>query len=456
MYLNLGNLSIFNYKEFALKLFKLYTQCLKFSKLNEIFYKTSKLCIKKRYTNFNLNSYSDVIKSNLDLRLLLHKNVFYEKVVYYFKTKDLTKLYTSGSPKLNSTNLKKKSNNHLISNYKNYFKIKKNRFLKRITSIGNKYSKGYKIFLLSKFNLYSISKYENLTLNKKHWANTPKRLSKPEALLLSNSYFNELFYNKFNTKINIKPVRKLELTNFNKFSNKLSYLLLNNLITKPKSKTIATDKVFFNLKKLLIKQPRLVNSSVTKLSDNLEPKSSKYLSSILRSKKAKVKLNINTVVSTSIFFMWDLIALSITQSRLSVINLDLINFICKSKNIVRIIAKKMVRMLFFEFRNLTPTFFIREVIYLIIISIRYKDTTLFMNWLTMYMNKIGIKKHKKVIAFLRKLVRLLRKKNYFYRLGCLGFFFDIRGKVGVTGNKKEIMLLVTEPPLLQIKMYVEV
>lgn len=429
MYLSLSNLSIFNYKEFALKLFKLYTQCLKFSKLNEIFYKTSKLCIKKRYTNLNLNDYSNIIKSNIDLRLLLHKNMFCEKDTYCFRTKGLVKL--------NTVNLKKKLNNNLTGDYKNYFKLKKNRFLKRITSISNKYSKGYKIFLLSKFNLYSISKYENLTLNKKHRAGVSEDLSKSEVLLLNNSYFNELFYNKINTKVNIRPIRRFDLINFNKFSNKLSYLLLNNLITKPKSKTIIANKIFFNLKKLLPKQPRLANSNTIKPTSNLELRSSKYLSSILRSKKTKVKLNINTVVSTSVFFMWDLIALSITQSRLSVINLDLINFICKSKNIVRIIAKKMVGMLFFEFRNLTPTFFIREVIYLIIISIRYKDTTLLMNWLTMYMNKIGIKKHKKVIAFLRKLVRLLRKKNYFYRLGCLGFFFDIRGKVGVTGNKKK-------------------
>lgn len=37
----------------------------------------------------------------------------------------------------------------------------------------------------------------------------------------------------------------------------------------------------------------------------------------------------------------------------------------------------------------------------------------------------------------------MRKKKYLAKLGCLGFLFDIRGKVGVTGSKKKRHYSVT-------------
>ena len=60
-----------------------------------------------------------------------------------------------------------------------------------------------------------------------------------------------------------------------------------------------------------------------------------------------------------------------------------------------------------------------------------------MGWITYFFNKISIKKHKKALAFLKKLFKNLNHSNKLYELGCKGFMFDIRGKVGVSGSKKK-------------------
>lgn len=441
-YLDLNNLSIFKYKEFAIKLFKLYTQLVHFgrfdSSINKINATLNATLKGKPYFNLNF-SYLDANRyPTIDKGLFLPlKNYAISKVnVYLFRKNSLSETYTCNQVKSAYFKVKKNLIN-IDKAVRISSKKRKKVFIVKSNSIRNKYSKGYKIFLLNRFRLQLNAKSNDMASNNQQDITSKLHSFVAISLTLAASFFSLTASARLPMKIEARTLDTLKGANFNRFSNKLSYLLLNNLLLKPKSKMIKFNKLFFNFKNLPIEHRKMTDFSLKGLSNQPETKSHKYLSLVLRPKKTKTKLKLNNFLNNSVFFMWDLIASSVIQSRFSVVNLDLINFICKSKNIVRVIAKKMVGMLFFEFRNLTPTFFIREVIYLTVISIRYKDTALFMNWLTMYMNKIEIKKHKKVIAFLRKLVRLLRKKNYFYRLGCLGFFFDIRGKVGVTGNKKK-------------------
>ena len=68
-------------------------------------------------------------------------------------------------------------------------------------------------------------------------------------------------------------------------------------------------------------------------------------------------------------------------------------------------------------------------------SLRLRDAFFLTNWVIRTMRRISFFKHKAFLRFFRK---------FFYKHGapllsffdCLGFFFDIRGKVGVTGNAK--------------------
>lgn len=65
-----------------------------------------------------------------------------------------------------------------------------------------------------------------------------------------------------------------------------------------------------------------------------------------------------------------------------------------------------------------------------------KDSRLFINWFRLVMERINLRSHKKFLSLL-KLV-LVRYYNYFFSgLRVLGVFFDVRGKLGVTGSAKK-------------------
>lgn len=105
-------------------------------------------------------------------------------------------------------------------------------------------------------------------------------------------------------------------------------------------------------------------------------------------------------------------------------------------------AKYLLSKLSYEFKNIASAFFIEEAIRLLIYTIYYKDTSLFITWFTNLLQKIIIKKHRRVLSFLNKATKLLKRKGYFTRLKCIGFYFDVRGKVGVTGSKKKRHVMI--------------
>ena len=59
------------------------------------------------------------------------------------------------------------------------------------------------------------------------------------------------------------------------------------------------------------------------------------------------------------------------------------------------------------------------------------------------MFKVHIKKHKRVLSFLKKLFRIVYNSKYKDKLRFLGVYFDIRGKVGVSGSKKKRHTCIT-------------
>ena len=78
----------------------------------------------------------------------------------------------------------------------------------------------------------------------------------------------------------------------------------------------------------------------------------------------------------------------------------------------------------------------RQFIETLWISFLLKDGKIFLDWFVFTMEKMRLNGHKKFLILL-KLV-LQQYYNYFFsKLDVLGVFFDIRGKIGVSGNAKK-------------------
>jgi hypothetical protein len=64
-----------------------------------------------------------------------------------------------------------------------------------------------------------------------------------------------------------------------------------------------------------------------------------------------------------------------------------------------------------------------------------RDLQIFLYFLKNCLEKSHFKKHKKILSILFDILR--KNKTLFTQSGAKGFFFDIRGKVGVSGNAKK-------------------
>jgi len=96
--------------------------------------------------------------------------------------------------------------------------------------------------------------------------------------------------------------------------------------------------------------------------------------------------------------------------------------------------------LFDEFRffqlRVVKGLHIIEILEIIWFSLQNKDVYLLINWLRKIMEKTHLKNHKKFLNLLKAI--MIKYSHIFlesFRLK--GFFFDIRGKVGVAGNSKK-------------------
>ena len=95
-------------------------------------------------------------------------------------------------------------------------------------------------------------------------------------------------------------------------------------------------------------------------------------------------------------------------------------------------SKKLKK--YYNFSNDSKIF--KEFIEILWLSFLLKDSKFFLSWFKHFMEKTNLKNHKKFLNLL-KLV-LTRYYNFFFlNSDVLGIFFDIRGKLGVTGNAKK-------------------
>lgn len=88
-------------------------------------------------------------------------------------------------------------------------------------------------------------------------------------------------------------------------------------------------------------------------------------------------------------------------------------------------------------------FFLGEIIRVIVVSLMSRDSTLLINYVTWVLMQIPYKDVKGFLYFLKVILKrhlLPNFKNFFL---IKGFVFDIRGKVGVTGDAKKRHTLIS-------------
>jgi hypothetical protein len=78
---------------------------------------------------------------------------------------------------------------------------------------------------------------------------------------------------------------------------------------------------------------------------------------------------------------------------------------------------------------------IKELTEIIIIMFSTRDLQIFLYFIKHCFEKSHFKKHKKILSILFNIIK--KNKCMLDRCGLKGFFFDIRGKVGVSGNAKK-------------------
>jgi hypothetical protein len=65
-----------------------------------------------------------------------------------------------------------------------------------------------------------------------------------------------------------------------------------------------------------------------------------------------------------------------------------------------------------------------------------KDSTIFVNYIKIILERVNLKSHKKIFLGLKKLIKDIFKPIFNF-LGLLGLFFNVKGKIGVSGNAKK-------------------
>jgi len=334
--------------------------------------------------------------------------------------------------------------NHLLTPVSNKRKL--------LGKLRSRLDLGYKVFYLKKLNIlsrpkdkktqYSLSNVGTNVITVDVLRNTA--LFAP--ITLCSMLVKKLKGNlpKYNDGLfgsnNLLNENKSRLT-FSYFSTKLAYLLLTKTIYNPTINQLNSAELPIQTIPNLFNDPMLTecfNSTKTNLQDSIDQTYTiaKFLTKAKRRGNI-VKVRYIKASYSSIHLVWDIVSSSVNYPNLTVVNLDLFKLTSISRNVVKWVSSRMVKEMYYEFNNITPTFFIDEVIHLIITAIRFRDASLLMDWVVSFLNKIQIKKHKKVIFFIKKLIKRMRKRKYLAKLGCLGFLFDIRGKVGVTGSKKK-------------------
>lgn len=78
----------------------------------------------------------------------------------------------------------------------------------------------------------------------------------------------------------------------------------------------------------------------------------------------------------------------------------------------------------------------KQIVSILYYSFLLKDSSILVTFVRRVLEKINIKLHKKFFSGLKKIIKDVYKP-IFHHLGLLGLFFNIKGKIGVSGNAKK-------------------
>jgi len=224
-------------------------------------------------------------------------------------------------------------------------------------------------------------------------------------------FFNRLnfiFFSKLNSlrNFNIKNIDDVVVSNLF-----LKTLFLNNLdlldtVQNSKNSVFYNVNNFTNINYLSRINKKLIYNRFQK---NSTPKFYKYFYNYITSffelfLKKKILLNIKTKLSIKTFFLNEISAILI-----------------KHKSFQSKIGRG---------------FFFSEMLEILFLSFFYKDLNLLINWFIKTMGRIQFKNHKKFLNLFKFTINSY-SKLFVYANNVSGFFFDIRGKVGVSGNAKK-------------------
>jgi len=125
-----------------------------------------------------------------------------------------------------------------------------------------------------------------------------------------------------------------------------------------------------------------------------------------------------------------------------------IEFLLKKKFFLKIFSKSIkdntvldhIDTLFLKNRSMQSRigrgFFLHEMLDILYMTFFHKDLNFLIKWFVKTMNRISFLNHKKFISSFKQIV--LNNSDFFIKNNNIrGFYFDIRGKVGVTGDAKK-------------------
>ncbi len=108
----------------------------------------------------------------------------------------------------------------------------------------------------------------------------------------------------------------------------------------------------------------------------------------------------------------------------------------KLTNFEKLWINYFFKKFFYIQRQFKGVLHLQEFIYILLLSFKHKDLFFLKNWLINFLEKINLKKHKTFLKSFKKIaLTVLNSSAKFLRVK--GFLFDIRGKVGVSGNAKK-------------------
>ncbi len=125
-----------------------------------------------------------------------------------------------------------------------------------------------------------------------------------------------------------------------------------------------------------------------------------------------------------------------------------LEYLLKKKLFLKIFSKSTsntttiehIDLIFFKNRSIQSRigrgFFLHEMLDILYTSFFYKDLNFLIKWFVKTMNRISFLNHKKFISSFKQII--LNNSDFFIKNNNIdGFFFDIRGKLGVTGDAKK-------------------